>query len=86
MINAEELKCKEVVGLVTEYLEAALLPMTQEQLEEHLARCPGCRDYLLQIQQTISMLRALAEESDFPETRQDLLRIFQTWKNTQQTP
>jgi predicted anti-sigma-YlaC factor YlaD len=46
-------------------------------------RCPGCRDYLEQIQQTVEMLRRLAGEPDFPETRQELLRIFQAWKNAQ---
>jgi anti-sigma factor RsiW len=80
-MTSDELNCQEVVGLVTEYLEAALLPATQAQMEDHLADCPGCQTYLQQIQQTIDMLRALAEDPMFPETRQQLLQIFQTWKH-----
>lgn len=78
----DELSCKEVVGLVTEYLEAALLPAAQARFEEHVADCPGCQAYIQQIQQTIAMLRKLAEDPLFPETRQQLRHLFQTWKNT----
>jgi predicted anti-sigma-YlaC factor YlaD len=84
MMLSDKLSCKETVGLVTEYLEAALLPATRALFEQHLADCPGCQTYLEQIQQTISMLRQLADEPMFPETRQQLLQIFQTWKNAQQ--
>lgn len=79
-MTTHKLNCQEVVNLVTEYLEAALLPATREQFEQHLADCPGCQTYLEQIQQTITMLRALAEEPMFPETKQQLLQVFQTWK------
>ena len=79
---SDELTCQEVVGLVTEYLESSLLPAARAQFEEHVDDCPGCHTYLEQIQQTIDMLRKLAEEPMFPETRQQLLSLFQTWKNT----
>ena len=76
----EKLSCREVVGLVTDYLEEALLPHTQELLEEHLADCPGCTTYVRQIQQTIGMLRMLAEDAPFPETRERLMGLFEQWK------
>ncbi|HLW00693.1 MAG TPA: zf-HC2 domain-containing protein [Ktedonobacterales bacterium] len=81
MPSDDELSCQEVVGLVTEYLEAALLPTAQARFEEHIADCSGCQAYIQQIQQTIAMLRKLAEDPLFPETRQQLLHLFQTWKN-----
>jgi predicted anti-sigma-YlaC factor YlaD len=77
------LNCKEVVELITAYLEHALLPTTQAQLEAHLAECPGCTAYLHQIQQTIVMLRALSQEAVFPETKADLLHLFEQWKKSQ---
>ncbi len=82
MITSDELSCQEVVALVTDYLEAALVPGTRAQFEAHVADCPDCETYLRQIQQTIALLRKLAEEPLFPETREHLLRLFQTWKNT----
>jgi predicted anti-sigma-YlaC factor YlaD len=76
----ETLTCQEVVELVTDYLEHALLPKTQALFEEHLAGCDGCATYTNQIQQTIMMLRQLTQEPIFPETKRELLEIFQSWK------
>ena len=78
--NQKELNCQEVVELVTEYLEQALLPEKQAQFEKHVENCPGCDIYLQQVQQTIMMLRKLSEQQTFPETKQELLEIFQNWK------
>lgn len=78
--NQDELNCQEVVELVTDYLEQALLPEIKAQFENHIAVCPGCDTYLDQVQQTITMLRKLAEQSIFPETKQELLEIFHNWK------
>ncbi len=79
-INQDELNCQEVVELVTDYLEHALLPEMQAQFEKHVAECPGCDTYIEQLQQTITMLRKLSEQSMFPETKQELLEIFRNWK------
>jgi predicted anti-sigma-YlaC factor YlaD len=78
--NQKELQCQEVVELVTDYLEQALLPETQAQFEQHIETCPGCKTFLEQVQQTIVMLRKLSEQQTFPETKQDLIEIFRNWK------
>ncbi len=78
----QKLACKEVVELVTDYLEGVLLPEQRAQLEEHLADCPGCRNYIEQVRLTISMLHHLAQESVFPETKEELLVLFQQWKKS----
>ncbi len=79
-LNMDNLSCQEVVELVTDYLEQALLPEKRIQFEEHIADCPGCLTYIEQIQQTIVMLRNLAKQPMFPETKQELLEIFRNWK------
>ena len=79
-LNMDNLSCQEVVELVTDYLEQALLPEKRVQFEEHIADCPGCLTYIEQIQQTIVMLRNLAKQPMFPETKQELLEIFRNWK------
>ncbi|HEX9132701.1 MAG TPA: zf-HC2 domain-containing protein [Ktedonobacteraceae bacterium] len=79
-LNQDELNCQEVVELVTDYLEQALLPEMQAQFEKHVAECPGCDTYIEQLQQTITMLRKLSEQSMFPQTKQELLEIFRNWK------
>jgi predicted anti-sigma-YlaC factor YlaD len=79
-LNQDELNCQEVVELVTDYLEQALLPEMQAQFEKHVADCPGCDTYIEQLQQTIMMLRKLSAQSMFPETKQELLEIYRNWK------
>jgi predicted anti-sigma-YlaC factor YlaD len=79
--NQKELNCQEVVELVTDYLEQALLPETQAQFEDHIEKCHGCNTFLEQVQQTIMMLRKLSEQQTFPETKQDLVEIFRNWKH-----
>ena len=74
------LACKEVVELVSDYLEAVLLPEKHAALEEHLAGCPGCTNYVEQVRLTIGMLRTLAQEPAFPETKEELLLAFRQWK------
>jgi predicted anti-sigma-YlaC factor YlaD len=79
-LNMDNLSCQEVVELVTDYLEQALLPEKRIQFEEHIVDCPGCHTYIEQVQQTIVMLRNLAKQPMFPETKQELLAIFRNWK------
>ena len=74
------LVCKEVVELVSDYLEGVLLPEKRAALEEHLAGCPGCTNYVEQVRLTIGMLRTLAQEHVFPETKEELLQVFRQWK------
>ena len=53
MINSSELSCKEVVELVTDYLEQALLPEMRAKVDEHLTNCPGCALYYIQVWQSL---------------------------------
>ena len=76
----DDLSCREVVELVTEYLENTLLPEMRKHLEEHVAECPGCENYIEQIQLTMSMLRQIAHPPVPFTTRQEWLQFFQDWK------
>ena len=76
----DEMTCKELVELVTEYLEGTLSTLDSARFEEHLAECPGCRTYLQQMRQTIHVLGGLPEESLSADSREELLRAFRTWK------
>jgi MFS family permease len=57
----EELACKELVELVTNYLEGVLAPGLRDEFQTHLAGCDGCSEYVRQIGLT---LRAL-QQADF---------------------
>jgi anti-sigma factor RsiW len=72
--------CKELVERVTEYLEGTLSAPDGARFKGHLAECPGCRTYLQQMRKTIRVLGRLPEESLSPDSREELLRAFRTWK------
>lgn len=72
--------CREIVELITEYLEARLPLEARTRLEQHLVFCDWCRVYLQQIRQTIRVAGAVSEESFSPEKREELVRLFRDWK------
>jgi anti-sigma factor RsiW len=80
MTAIDELTCKELVELVTDYLEGALPPGERARFEEHLAGCAKCRDYLEQMRQTIRTLGRLTEDAVPAAAREDLLHTFRSWK------
>jgi anti-sigma factor RsiW len=86
MTPADELTCKELVELITEYLEGTLPPPERARFEAHLAGCRGCRAYLQQMRQTIRTLGALTEESISEEGKRKLLAAFRTWRHGASTP
>ena len=71
-----EMPCRELVELVTEYLEDRLSPADRARFEAHLAACEACRAFLDQFRQTIRSLGRLPEESLSPEARAALLAAF----------
>jgi anti-sigma factor RsiW len=74
-----EMPCRELVELVTEYLEDRLAPADRERFEAHLAACDACRAYLEQFRRTISALGRLPVETLSPEAQRTLLDAFRGW-------
>ena len=72
--------CRELVELVTDYLEGSLPPAERLRFERHLVFCPGCVVHVEQMRLTIARLGALREEAIDPQARDDLLAAFRTWK------
>ena len=80
MSTPEDLACKELVELITDYLEGALAEHDRVRLEDHLAKCDGCRSYLEQIRATIELTGMLTEDEIPAEGKQELLGVFRAWK------
>jgi anti-sigma factor RsiW len=76
----QELRCDELVELVTDYLEAQLSAAERERFEAHLADCRGCEIYLEQMRQVIRAAGELHEDDMTPEAWERLRRAFRTWK------
>ena len=76
MATDEQLTCKEVVELVTDYFEEVLSAAEKRRIEDHLKVCDGCQNYLEQMRQTINKLRTLEEETAPTEVKQALREVF----------
>jgi anti-sigma factor RsiW len=80
MTHNDEMACRELVEVITDYLEGTLPEPDRARFEAHLAECPYCATYLEQMRQTIATLGELREESLSPEVRERLLRAFRGWR------
>ena len=74
-----EMLCRELVEVVTDYLEYRLSPRDRARFEAHLAECEYCETYLEQMRQTIRALGRLPEESLSVDARDGLLTAFRDW-------
>jgi anti-sigma factor RsiW len=55
-VTPRDVACRELVELVTEYLESALPPDEVLAVEAHLAECAGCERYMDQVRATVRAL------------------------------
>ena len=76
---ADDITCRELVELVTDYIEGALAARDRERLEAHLEICSACRDYVDQIRGTIAAVGRVEAESLDPATREGLIAAFREW-------
>jgi anti-sigma factor RsiW len=75
----EDVQCRDVVEVVTAYLENTLPPDERDLVEQHLLVCDGCDAYIEQMRQTIEIV-GRAESDDLPEQMQKaLLAAFRGW-------
>ena len=79
MTRTVELTCREMVELVTDYLEDALPRRERKLFEQHLAGCEHCTAYIDQMRRTRLVLGRLTEESIPPDAREALLHAFRDW-------
>jgi anti-sigma factor RsiW len=78
--TAEALTCRELVELVTDYLEGALAEGERARFDEHVAGCGPCTIYLAQMRRTLTLVGRLTEGSVSAEAREALLGAFRDWR------
>ena len=76
-----ELTCKELVELVTGYLDGSLRGRRRRRFESHLSECDGCTRYLQQMEATIRATGGLTEDRVTEEQKTVLLAAFRDWKS-----
>jgi predicted anti-sigma-YlaC factor YlaD len=73
------LTCREVVELITDYLENELPLEDRRRVESHLWECEGCTSYLEQMRETIRLTGMLTEEQIPEQQKRELLEAFRSW-------
>jgi predicted anti-sigma-YlaC factor YlaD len=75
-----EFTCREMVELVSDYLEEALADRDRALFEQHLVLCDGCTAYLDQMRRTLALIGRLRDDALDTSLRGRLLETFRAWK------
>jgi anti-sigma factor RsiW len=81
-VDTESLSCRELVELVTDYLEGALSPGELQRFERHISGCDNCTLYLAQMRETIRITGTITTDDLSPEAERELLIAFRGWAST----
>ncbi|HEX4107986.1 MAG TPA: zf-HC2 domain-containing protein [Solirubrobacteraceae bacterium] len=74
------LSCRELVALVTDYVEEALPDTDRRRLDAHLARCRDCTAYLAGMRLTLLELGTIGDpEHALDDAPPELLERFRAW-------
>jgi anti-sigma factor RsiW len=76
----DEMSCRDLVELVTEYLEGTLPAADRGRFEEHLGMCPPCQTYLDQMRQTLRAVGRLPRDAVSDDAKDAFLHVFRDWK------
>lgn len=75
----QAMMCRELVEVITEYLEGTLSPADRARFEAHLVVCPHCSRYLAQFRTTIRETGSLRSDDLSEELAGQLLEAFRGW-------
>ena len=81
MSETGEITCRELVELVTSYLEGALPEGQRVLFEQHVVICRGCSAHMDQMRATQRALRNVGTARVDPAARAKLLDAFRDWRS-----
>jgi anti-sigma factor RsiW len=73
------ISCREVVELLSDYLDDALAETERVRVDQHLAGCDGCTMVLDELRETIRLTGMLTVEQLSEPQRTVLLEAFRGW-------
>ena len=76
-----DLTCRELVELVSDYLEGSLSRRDRKRFEKHIRSCGNCHEYVEQFRETIRLTGTLRTDDVSKEAADVLLSHFSAWKN-----
>jgi predicted anti-sigma-YlaC factor YlaD len=79
-VSDGEMTCREMVELMSDYLDGALDAPVLARFEEHLTGCGGCTNALEQLRTSLRVAGSLREEPIVDERRELLRSVFRDWR------
>jgi anti-sigma factor RsiW len=79
-LHRRGLVCRQMVELITDYLEGALPRSQRRRFDAHLAGCEHCTEYLQQMRATIRLTGQLTEDDLTPHMRAEFGEIYRRWR------
>ncbi len=79
-LRRARLTCRQLVELVTEYVEGSLSDDDRDRFDAHLARCAGCQAHVEQMRDTIAAVGRIPPDSLSPEAERELAEAFTGWR------
>ena len=79
-MTLDDITCRELVELVSDYLDGSLAEADRARFEAHVEICDACSTYIEQIRATVAISGRVTEEDLQPETREGLMSAFRGWK------
>jgi anti-sigma factor RsiW len=80
-MSDQALTCREVIELLSNYIEGALSTDDRRRVDEHLALCDGCATYLEQMRGSIRLSGMVTEEQVPEDQKSALLEAFRDWRS-----
>lgn len=80
MSRPQELTCRELVELLTAYLDGSMPADDVARVDAHLVGCDGCTNALAQLRDTIRVAGTLTEDEVGDPQREELRAVFREWR------
>lgn len=81
LLHPAPIPCRQVVELISDYLEDALPVRDRRRLEHHLAGCPHCSAYLAQMRETLRLTGRLVPEDLSPSMQREFSDVYRRWRS-----
>lgn len=75
-----QMACKELVEVITDYLEGTLSERDQARFDAHILTCPPCREYVAEMRTTLQLTGRITVESISSSARDELLSAYRRMK------
>jgi hypothetical protein len=80
MDGPAEIRCHQIVEIVTDYFEGALDEADRTRFEMHIVVCRGCENYLQQMRFAAATAEDVPAEEPDPQQMAELVDAFRGWK------